>query len=92
MQFNLFVVNDYCHRVFGINRSFLKLHQHFVNYNQESIKGREIAREQAFNRAFFCPNREPVHRLGQRMHPSYTPYSIGNSSRFIFKTTDPKGD
>ena len=55
MQFNLFVVNDYCHRVFGINRSFLKLHQHFVNYNQESIKGREIAREQAFNRAFFLP-------------------------------------
>ena len=22
----------------------------------------------------------------------YTPYSIGNSSRVIFKTTDPKGD
>ena len=26
----------------------------------------------------------------QRKHPPYIPYSIGNSSRVIFKTTDPK--
>ena len=25
-------------------------------------------------------------------HPPYTPYSIGNLSRVIFKTTDPKRD
>ena len=28
---------------------------------------------------------------GKEKHPSYTPYTIGNSSRVIFKTTDPKG-
>ena len=30
--------------------------------------------------------------MGQRRDPPYTPYSIGNSSRVIFKTTGPKGD
>ena len=30
--------------------------------------------------------------MGQRRHPPYTPYSIGNSSRVIFNTTDLKGD
>ena len=29
---------------------------------------------------------------GQKMHPPYTPYFIGNSSRVIFNTTDLKGD
>ena len=29
---------------------------------------------------------------GQRGHPPYTPCSIGNSSRVIFRTADPKGD
>ena len=29
---------------------------------------------------------------GTEKAPPYTPYSIGNSSRGIFMTTDPKGD
>ena len=29
---------------------------------------------------------------GQRGHPPYTPYFIGNSSRVILNTTDLKGD
>ena len=30
-------------------------------------------------------------KRGQRRHPPYTLYSIGNLSRVIFKTTDPTG-
>ena len=30
--------------------------------------------------------------LLEKIYPPYTPYSVGNSSRVIVKTTDPKGD
>ena len=33
-----------------------------------------------------------LYSRGQRGHPPHTPYSIGNSSRVIFNTTDLKGD
>ena len=42
------------------------------------------------NMEFLDHNQETI--KGQRGHPPYTPYSIGNSSRVIFNTTDLKGD
>ena len=65
---------------------------------ENKAKDSDTGREHLQNR-----RRAPYNRTGngttlredkgdRKGMPQYTPYSLGNSSRIIFKTTNPKGD